>query len=99
MNNFIQPKLLRDIIKIDKGKPPAQQDYYGPDAAFYLTPDYLRGGAQPEQVKPSSNAVHVKDGETIVLWDGSNAGEIFLSKQGVLASTMAKVSSSESSPA
>lgn len=91
MNNLIQPKLLRDVIKLDKGKPPAQQGYYGPDAALYLTPDYLRGGAQPEHVKPSSNAVHVKDGETIVLWDGSNAGEIFRSKQGVLASTMARV--------
>jgi len=95
MNNLIQPKLLRDIIKLDKGKPPAQQGYYGPDAALYLTPDYLRGGAQPEHVKPSSNAVHVKDGETIVLWDGSNAGEIFRSKQGVLASTMARVIHSE----
>jgi len=95
MNNLIQPKLLRDVIKLDKGKPPAQQGYYGPDAALYLTPDYLRGGAQPEHVKPSSNAVHVKDGETIVLWDGSNAGEIFRSKQGVLASTMARVIHSE----
>ncbi len=95
MNNLIQPKLLRDVIKLDKGKPPAQQGYYGPDATLYLTPDYLRGGAQPEHVKPSSNAVHVKDGETIVLWDGSNAGEIFRSKQGVLASTMARVIHSE----
>jgi len=95
MNNLIQPKLLRDVITLDKGKPPAQQGYYGPDAALYLTPDYLRGGAQPEHVKPSSNVVHVKDGETIVLWDGSNAGEIFRSKQGVLASTMARVIHSE----
>lgn len=91
MNNLIQPKPLRDVIKLDKGKPPAQQGYYGSDAALYLTPDYLRGGAQPDHVKPSSNAVHVKDGETIVLWDGSNAGEIFRAKQGVLASTMARV--------
>lgn len=95
MNTLIQPKSLRDIIKLDKGKPPAQQNYYGPDATIYLTPDYLRGGAQPEQVKPSLNAIHVKDGETIILWDGSNAGEIFRSKQGVLASTMAKVNHSK----
>lgn len=91
MSNLIHSKLLRDIIKLDKGKPPAQEGYYGLDAALYLTPDYLRGGAQPEHIKPSSNAVHVKDGETIILWDGSNAGEIFRSKKGVLASTMARV--------
>ncbi|MPM07748.1 hypothetical protein SDC9_54055 [bioreactor metagenome] len=91
MSNLIHSKLLRDIIKLDKGKPPAQEGYYGLDAVLYLTPDYLRGGAQPEHIKPSSNAVHVKDGETIILWDGSNAGEIFRSKKGVLASTMARV--------
>ncbi len=31
------------------------------------------------------------DGETIVLWDGSNAGEIFKAKHGILASTMTRV--------
>lgn len=33
----------------------------------------------------------VDDGEVIVLWDGSNAGEIFISKKGILASTMVKL--------
>ena len=55
----------------------------------YLSPDYLRGNCPPEQYAECvGNAVFVKDGEVIVLWDGSNAGEIFISKNGILASTM-----------
>lgn len=55
----------------------------------YLSPDYLRGKCPPEQYAECvGNAVFVKDGEVIVLWDGSNAGEIFISKKGILASTM-----------
>jgi len=91
MNAVNQPMLLRETIQLDKGKPPAQQDYFGADAVMYLTPAYLRGNAEAELVKPSVNAVYVKDGETIVLWDGSNAGEIFRARRGCLASTMARV--------
>ena len=55
----------------------------------YFSPDYLRGKCPPEQFAECvGNAVFVKDGEVIVLWDGSNAGEIFISKTGILASTM-----------
>lgn len=55
----------------------------------YLSPDYLRGKCPPEQYAECvGNVVFVKDGEVIVLWDGSNAGEIFISKTGILASTM-----------
>ncbi len=42
-------------------------------------------------IKPATNAVRVMDGETIVLWDGSNAGEIFRARNGILASTMMRV--------
>jgi type I restriction enzyme S subunit len=58
----------------------------------YLSPDYLRGKAKPEfYAKPSNRIVEVDDGEVIVLWDGSNAGEIFISKKGILGSTMVKL--------
>ncbi len=91
MSHLDQPTRLRDVMTLDKGKPPAQQDYYGPEADLYLTPDYLRGGMEGEPVKPSANVVFVKNGETIVLWDGSNAGEIFKARKGILASTMTRV--------
>ncbi len=79
---------LKEIITLQKGKPPAQQPYFGTDANIYLTPEYLRGKALAESVKPSADAVHVNEGEIIVLWDGSNAGEFFKSRKGILASTM-----------
>ncbi|HFD87664.1 MAG TPA: restriction endonuclease subunit S, partial [Gammaproteobacteria bacterium] len=91
MNAVAQPIPLRDVVKLDKGKPPAQQDYFGINTGLYLTPEYLRGRGDAESVKPGANAVFVEDGETIVLWDGSNAGEIFRAKKGVLASTMSRI--------
>ncbi|TCF47780.1 hypothetical protein MCC10107_1971 [Bifidobacterium longum subsp. longum] len=80
-------------MRLVKGKPPAQQRYYGADSAWYLTPEYLRGAAACERAKPSANAVHIRDGDTVLLWDGSNAGEVLLGRSGVLASTMTRVSS------
>ncbi len=85
-----QSRLLRDVVTLDKGNPPAQQPYFGPDAELYLTPEYLRRNAGSELVKPSANAVRVADGETVILWDGSNAGEIFRARSGILASTMSR---------
>jgi type I restriction enzyme S subunit len=93
MNAMIGETLkLRDIITLKKGKPPAQQSYFETDAELYLTPEYLRGRASAELVKPSANAVRVSDGETILLWDGSNAGEFFRARRGILASTMSLIS-------
>ncbi|KKG32541.1 restriction endonuclease subunit S [Methanosarcina mazei] len=82
---------LQNIITLKKGKPPAEQSYFGQDAELYLTPEYLRGKASSEPVKPSANAVRVMDGDTIVLWDGSNAGELFRARKGILASTMSLI--------
>ena len=76
---------------LEKGKPPRQIPYDGPEAECYITPDFLRGKAEPEYARPSSNAVQVMDGETIVLWDGSNAGEVLKARKGILASTMMRV--------
>jgi len=86
---------LRDIITLEKGKPPAQQPYFGQDAELYLTPEYLRGRGTAEPVRASANAVRVSDGDTIVLWDGSNAGEFFRGRKGILASTMSRIQHSE----
>ncbi|MDD5006944.1 MAG: restriction endonuclease subunit S [Syntrophorhabdaceae bacterium] len=83
---------LRDVVTLEKGKPPAQQPYFGSDAELYLTPEYLRGRAPAQPVKPSANAVRVSDDDTILLWDGSNAGEFFRARKGILASTMSRIS-------
>jgi type I restriction enzyme, S subunit len=91
MSANTQKRSLREVVTLEKGKPPAKTSYTGPESEIYLTPDYLRGKTDPEQIKPSKNAVRAKDGETIILWDGSNAGEVFRARDGILASTMMRV--------
>lgn len=83
---------LKDIFAYVKGRKPKalvseRKDNYLP----YLTTDYLRTGIPFNYVKPGENVVIVNDNDIILLWDGSNAGEFFLGKRGVLASTMVKL--------
>jgi type I restriction enzyme S subunit len=85
------PQEIREVVTFDKGKPPAQQPYFGSDAEIYLTPEYLRGGEASDPIKASVKAVRTSHGDTIVLWDGSNAGEVFRAKCGVLSSTMTRL--------
>ena len=74
--------ILKNIVTLSKGKPPAAFPYYGVDACLYLTPEFLRGGSYAALAKPASNAVYVNNGDTILLWDGSNAGECFQGRRG-----------------
>ncbi len=89
--NKVQRRQLMHISSFVKGNPPIQHPYHGSDAEMYLTPEYLRGKCTAELVKPSAKSVRVKDGDAIILWDGSNAGEIFSGRMGLLASTMCLV--------
>ncbi|MDB9543774.1 restriction endonuclease subunit S [Microcystis aeruginosa CS-1036] len=82
---------IKEIITIFKGKPPAVIPYYGKDALSYLSPEFLRGKELAVLAKPSSNGILVNDGDIVILWDGSNAGELFSARRGLLASTMALV--------
>lgn len=81
------------ITKYVKGKVPKQLvETPSAETLPYLSPDYLRGKGNPEfYADPDDKIVLVDDGEVIVLWDGSNAGEIFISKKGILGSTMVKL--------
>jgi type I restriction enzyme, S subunit len=88
MSEFVR---LGSHIAIAKGKPPALMPFDGPGAAAYLTPEYLRGNAPAVQAKPAADAVLVADGDAVLLWDGSNAGEFFHGKTGLAASTMARL--------
>jgi len=80
---------LKDLkIKYFKGKPPRIKE--GASLLPYLTPDYIRKGSTPEYYPMQSGVVLVEDDELILLWDGSNAGEFFKGKKGILSSTMVK---------
>ena len=43
-------------------------------------------------VKAARRSARVEDGDTILLWDGSNAGEVLCGRAGILASTMSRAS-------
>ena len=83
-------KIGKYITNYIKGKTPKVLfDSELSDTLPYLSPDYLRGVSNPElYAKQDSKTIVIDDGEVIVLWDGSNAGEILISKKGILASTM-----------
>ena len=83
-------KIGKYITNYIKGKTPKVLfDNEFSNTLPYLSPDYLRGVSAPElYAKKDEKTIVINDGEVIVLWDGSNAGEIFISKKGILASTM-----------
>jgi type I restriction enzyme S subunit len=90
--NLSKVKFLFDT---QKGKTPKKLiEKFEEDTLVYLAMDYLRG--EPKQifyVSSEENVVLTDEGETLLLWDGSNAGEFLKSKKGVLSSTMAIIKS------
>lgn len=83
---------IKKYIDFEKGKAPKETfDFPADGLVPYLSPEYLRGTGNPLYVKPNNKLVSIDEGELIILWDGSNAGEIFVSKKGVLGSTMTKI--------
>lgn len=78
-------KTLGAIVTYKKGKPPKTGSH---GRVPVLSPHYLRTGQIEEMAEPTSKDVVLKGGELILLWDGSNAGEFFRARAGVLSSTM-----------
>lgn len=63
------------------------------DGLPYCTAKYLRTD-EIEFIVPKeywSKSVKIDDSDILVLWDGSNAGEMLFGKEGILASTMCKL--------
>lgn len=87
---YWEVKRLKDIVKLMKGRTP--EDLTFEEISYpYLTMDYLRNRSGKEILYPQKTAglLKIDAGEIIVLWDGANAGEFILSKEGYLGSTMA----------
>lgn len=84
--------LLGNLVWLTKGRVPQKASGDSPDALPYVTPNYLRGIAEPlESFKPTEHDIKLKGGEAVILCDGSNAGEVFRGRLGLLSSTMAVV--------
>lgn len=89
-------KVLRasETITFRKGKPPKNQvTQRGGDELPYLTPEYLRGNEMADLAFADTSSVIIEDGDLILLWDGSNAGEFFVGRKGILSSTMVVLNS------
>lgn len=86
---------LGDVVDIQKGKKPPGLDVFEPLSKPYLTADVLRGATCEQFVSDglAVSCVHLSGNETVLLWDGAGAGDVFKSQPGILASTMAKVQS------
>jgi type I restriction enzyme S subunit len=78
-------KRLGDLVRYRKGKPPRAGEH---GRLPVLSPHYLRTGEIEEMAEPTPRDVLLNGGELILLWDGSNAGEFFRARAGVLSSTM-----------
>jgi type I restriction enzyme S subunit len=80
---------LKHEYKIQKGKIPKiinEKEVKG--LVPYLSMDVLRGSEISGFVNVE-DGIFVKEGQTLILWDGSNSGEIIkVEKEGVLSSTM-----------
>lgn len=91
-DNWIETT-LGELVYIQKGKKPPALGDNATAGEPYLTADVLRGSA-PSQFVPRSalsTCIQLQGNETILLWDGAGAGDVFRSAAGVLASTMAKI--------
>src|SRR5690606_13925283 len=72
-----------------QGKNPEQlYDEKGKGMYSYLSMDYLRGKSSELFAPLTNNLTLVDDEQTLIIWDGSNAGEFVKAKQGILSSTM-----------
>lgn len=83
---------LKNIVSIKKGRKPTALMDEG-DGLPYCTAKYLRTD-EIEFIVPKeywSKSVKIDDSDILVLWDGSNAGEMLFGKEGILASTMCKL--------
>jgi len=79
-------------FKYQKGRIPENLDEVNGEGYLpYLSMDYLRGNSEEAYYSNDPKALKVNDGDLLLLWDGSNAGEFVKSKKGYLSSTMVKL--------
>lgn len=85
-------KCLGDVISYQKGKKP-ENLVNDPSGFVYLTTEYLRFGRAAHYISEMDvpDCVFSNDDNLLIIWDGSNSGDVFLGKVGIVASTMAKI--------
>jgi type I restriction enzyme, S subunit len=86
-------KKIRFVCSMQKGKNPDEllDEKISEEYFPYLSMEYLRGNNESLKYCKNNNGVLTDENDLLILWDGSNAGEIINSKKGVLSSTLAKI--------
>lgn len=90
-------KRVKDVASIKKGKLLETIDEELPGYKPLLSLDYLRN-EKPQfdnYVYTSEKELHVTENDIIVVWDGAGSGDILKGKEGILSSTVAKISLNE----
>jgi type I restriction enzyme S subunit len=85
---------LGEIITYQKGrKPDNLTKEYQNGCKPYLTAEYFRTGKSKQFVNlgDTTSFVEVDKEDIVLIWDGTNAGDVFTGLSGVLASTMVKI--------
>lgn len=87
---------LEKLAEVVKGKKPGRFAARASKTTVpYLEAAFLRGQAPPQWIGLADLYALVLSDETdtLILWDGANAGDIFAGRTGAVASTMARVRS------
>jgi type I restriction enzyme S subunit len=89
-----------DVARVVKGRKPISTSDDSAMGRPYLTADVLRGATAIQFVPHDAllDCVELVGTETIILWDGAGAGDVFKAQPGVLASTMSRVDSKKVGP-
>ncbi|MBP3925191.1 restriction endonuclease subunit S [bacterium] len=84
---------LKGNLEYIKGKKPILIEYEDENSLPYLSAEYLRNNKIEKYV--GKNTISIKyycnNDDLLIIWDGSNSGEVFMGKTGILSSTMAKL--------
>lgn len=83
---------LKKIVTMEKGKKPDKIiKEYSCGLKPYLTAENMRNNDYTLWCEEGKTIVKSNEIDTLLIWDGSNAGEVFHGRDGIVASTMVKV--------
>ncbi len=84
---------FKGLFTVIKGKKPNLIETKTDNSQIYLSAEYLRTNKNIQYA--DTFAVDKKyicnENDLLIIWDGSNSGEVFIGKSGLLSSTMAKL--------
>jgi len=90
---------LGEVITYQKGRKPEKLSEEPLSGSLpYLTAEYFRTGQAKLFISEGDNNKNIicEPSDIVLIWDGSNAGDVFTGLRGILASTMVRIRSNAS---